>query len=93
MITSKENCLYKVGDVVMLKENLLLVKIVKTNKNRYGVIYPHLTEPKEFWVKEDELELKPLDYGRIIFEAYIEHRTKYKELIDRLYSPNFRERF
>ena len=92
-MTSKENRLYKVGDTVMLKENLLLVKIVKTKRNRYGVIYPHLTEPKEFWVNENELELKPLDYGRIIFEAYIEYRAKYKELIDRLYSPNFRKRF
>ena len=29
----------------MLKENLILVKIVRTKKNKYGVIYPHLTEP------------------------------------------------
>lgn len=92
-MTGKENCLYKVGDILMLKENLILVKVIKTNKNKYCVIYPHLTKPNGFWVKEYELEEKPFNYGQIIFEAYIEYRTKYKELIDRLYSPNYRERY
>lgn len=84
---------YNIDDIVMLKENLILVKITKVNKNKYGVIYPHLLEPKEFWVKEDELEEKPFDYNRIIFEAYIEYRNKYEKLIDRLYSPSIRERY
>ena len=77
----------------MLKENLILVKIVKTNKNKYGVIYPHLEEPKELWVNENELEEKPVNYEQKIFKAYIEYRIKYENLIDRLYSPHFRERY
>lgn len=85
---------YNIGDIVMLKENLLLVKIIKTNrKNEYGVIYPHLTEPQEFWVNENELEEKSINYEQKIFEAYIEYRIKYKNLIDRLYSPSIRERY
>lgn len=92
-MTNKENYLYKVGDILMLKENLILVKVVKTKRNKYGVIYPHLTDPKEFWVNENELEEKPSNYEKKIFEAYIEYRTKYEKLIDRLYSPKFRERY
>jgi len=77
----------------MLKENLLLVKVVRIDKNKYWCIYPHLEESKPFSVKENELEEKPIDYQQKIFEAYIEYRFKYKELINRLYTPNFRERY
>lgn len=85
---------YNIGDIVMLKDNLILVKIIKTNKrNEYGVIYPHLTESHEFWVNENELEEKPFNYEQKIFKAYIEYRNKYEKLIDRLYSPSIRERY
>jgi len=92
-MASKENYLYKVGDTLMLKENLILVKVVKTHKNKYCVIYPHLIDPGEFWVSESELAEKPLNYEQRIFEAYIEYRAKYEKLIDRLYSPHFREKY
>lgn len=85
---------YNIGDIVMLKDNLILVKIIKINKkNEYDVIYPHLENPHDFWVKENELEEKPFNYNQKIFEAYIEYRSKYKELIARLYTPSVRERY
>ena len=77
----------------MLKENLILVQIVKIKNHKYCVYYPHLENPQNFWVNEDELEEKPFNYEQKIFEAYLEYRTKYEKLIDRLYSPNFRERY
>ena len=85
---------FNIGDRVILKENLIIVEITKTNKqNEYGVIYPHLTEPREFWVNEDELEEKPIDYDQKIFNGYIEYYYKYHNLLDRLYSASKRKRF
>lgn len=85
---------FHIGDRVILKENLIVVEITKIDKkNKYGVIYPHLKAPDEFWVKEDELEKKPIDYQQIIFNAYIEYRFKYYDLLDRLYSAGRRERY
>lgn len=84
---------YNIGDIAMFKKNLLLVKIIKTNKkNEYCVYYPHLENPHNFWVKEEELEEKPFNYNEIIFKAYLEYRTKYYNLIDTLYSPSVKER-
>ena len=85
---------FNIGDRVILKENLVIVEIVKMNKkDEYGVIYPHLKEPHEFWVKEDELEEKPINYDQKIFNAYIEYYYKYNQLLERLYSASKRKRF
>jgi len=92
-MTSKEY-LFKVGDKVVLKENLLIVEIVKLGKkNEYEVLYPHLREKNTFWVKENELQEKPYDYNEKIFMAYIEYRVKYYDLLKRLYSPSVRDRY
>lgn len=84
---------YHINEIVMLKKNLILVQIVKIKNQKYCVYYPHLEDPQNFWVNENELEEKPFNYEQKIFEAYLEYRTKYEKLIDRLYSPNFRERY
>ena len=92
-MTSKEY-LFKVGDKVVLKENLLIVEIVKLGKkNEYEVFYPHLKEKNTFWVKENELQEKPYDYNEKIFMAYIEYRVKYYDLLKRLYSPSVRDKY
>lgn len=45
-MASKENYSYKVGDILKLKENLILVKIIKSEQ---GIIRRHyiLTETKD----------------------------------------------
>lgn len=89
--------LFKIGDRVMLKENLLIVEIkdilVKKNKYEYKVFYPHLSDPHIFMCYEDELEEKPIDYNQIIFDAYIEYRCKYEDLLKRLRSPSVRQNY
>lgn len=91
-MSTKENK-FNVNDIVMFKNNLILVKIIKIKNNEYGVVYPHLKDPQEFWVDEDKLEEKPYNYDEKIFKAYIEYKYKYEELCNRLYSPSKRERY
>lgn len=92
--------LFDVDDIVMLKDNLLLVKIksihIKKHRYSYRVFYPHLFEEGElintFEVIENDLCGKPTDYDQIIFNAYIEYRHKYEKLLERLKSPQYREK-
>lgn len=84
---------YKIGDRLVLKENFIIVEIAYAYKNKYEVFYPHLTTPKFFTVKEDELMEKPPNYAEKIFELYLEYRHKYYDLLDKLYTPNYRERY
>jgi len=87
--------LFKIGDRVMLKENLLIVEIndifCEKNKYKYKVFYPHLVSAHYFVCYEDELEEKPFDYNQIIFNAYIEYRHKYEDLLERLKAPSVRQ--
>lgn len=86
--------LFKVGDIVMFKENLFMVKIgdvtVKRNKYVYKVRYNHKDYggPNYGWfeVYEDELEEKPFDYERLLLNAYLEYRCKYEGLLKSLTS-------
>lgn len=80
--------LYKVDDVVMFKDNLLMVVIgeilVKRNKYWYRVRYNHLHFENEkvgwFNVSEEELETKPLNYESLLMEKYIDYKLKYEHL-------------
>lgn len=84
---------YNIGDIVMLKENLILVKISKIKRSKYCVYYPHLKNPHDFWIDEDKLQKKPFNYEEKIFEAYIDYRYKYEELCRRLLSPSVRDKY
>jgi len=90
--------LFKENSIVMLKENKLLVKITKVliPKNikkaeiQYSVCYNHFypdnVYASDFVVKESELEEKPKDYDKVIFNAYLEKLVelqKLKELLKR----------
>ena len=88
------NFKYKAGDRVILKQNLLIVEIVKSffdkreKKKAYSVRYPHLEKSYyTFAAYEDELEEKPYNYDQLIFNAYIEYLYKYNELLQKLYKP------
>jgi len=91
--------MFKIGERVMLKENLLIVEIydifVEKNKYKYKVFYPHLINGKDFLFVcyEDELGEKPIDYDQIIFNAYVEYRHKYYELLERLRLPSIRQNY
>lgn len=83
--------LFKEGDVVMLKENCLLVVIVgiSVNKNRYRYVvhYNHIKEKALFGgfsVSEEELQQKPIDYESVLLEKYLEYRIKYEDLLNGL---------
>lgn len=84
--------LFKKGDVVMLNDNLLMVEIgdVKVIKNqyRYLVRYSHKRWEDNgcgwFPAYESELRERPLDYGELVFEKYIEYRSKYENLLRQL---------
>lgn len=95
---------FTIGQRVMFKENLLIVEIkdilVEKNKYKYKVFYPHLysanyadSENVYFMCFEDEIEAKPIDYNQIIFNAYIEYKCKYEDLLKRLSSPSVRRRY
>ena len=82
---------YKEGDVVMLKDNLLLVQIIKPIKKfgrkYYNVAYNHMKYEKGFegfLVSEEDLADKPLDYAETIFYGYLELMQKYNNLRDML---------
>lgn len=80
--------LYKVNDVVMFKDNLLMVVIgeiyVKQNKYWYRVRYNHNYYENKmigwFNVSEEELETKPLNYESLLMEKYIDYKWKYEHL-------------
>ena len=82
---------FNLGDVVMFKENALLVEVgkyfVKKNKYYYKVRYSHMYHDSDYgWfdVCEDELEEKPINYESVIFEKYIEYLCKYQSLLNHL---------
>ena len=80
--------LFKIDEVVMLKENLLMVVIeeifIKRNEYYYRVRYNHkYYENKNigwFNVSEKELEYQPLNYESLLMEKYIEYKWKYEHL-------------
>ena len=78
---------YKVGDIVMLKENLLKVEIVEIKQpffsgTRFVVKYAHLDrEWGTFKVSIREIEDVPIDYDQVIFDAYIKLLTEHKNLL------------
>lgn len=84
--------LFKENSIVMLKENKLLVKItkvlipkkIKKAEIHYSVCYNHLYSDnvyvEDFVVKESELEEKPFDYDKVIFDAYISALVELKNL-------------
>ena len=82
--------LYKEGDIVILKENLLKVKIVKIKEpffsgTRFLVKYAHLDDDLDnigcFLVSIRDIEEVPFDYDQKIFDAYVDLLVKYKELL------------
>ena len=86
---SKKDVKYKVGDIVMLKENLLKVEIVAIKKpffsgTRFIVRYAHL--PKKlyndtFGVSIREIDDVPYDYNQEIFNAYVKLLVEHKNLL------------
>lgn len=81
---------YSVGQVVMLKENKLLVKVLhkftKGGRKMYEVAYTHHKNCEDygFYVFEEELQEEPYDYNAVIFNEYIELLMKYKNLVNAL---------
>ncbi len=83
---------YKEGDIVILKENLLKVKIVKIKQpffsgTRFVVRYAHLDNLEgigEFAVSIREIDDVPFDYNQEIFNAYIHLLTKHETLLKML---------
>ena len=81
---------YNVGQVIMLKENKLLVKVlnqyIKCGRKMYEVAYNHHKncENYGFTVFEEDLQEKPYDYNAFIFNEYIELLMKYKKLVNAL---------
>lgn len=81
--------LYKVNDVVMFKDNLLMVVIgkifVKQNRYCYSVRYNHQHYQNGmvgwFDVFEEELETKPFNYESLLVEKYIDYRCRYEHLL------------
>ena len=88
---------YIVGQVVMLNENKLLVKVLKKftrgGRKMYRVAYTYHEncENYGFNVFEEELQEKPYDYNSIIFNEYVELLTKYKNLVNALHRGKFEE--
>ena len=78
---------YKVGDIVMLKENLLKVEIVEIKQpffsgTRFVVKYAHLDRDwGTFKVSIREIEDVPIDYDQVIFDAYIKLLTEHRNLL------------
>jgi len=83
---------FEIGDVVMLKENVLMVEIgdikIKSHRYLYKVRYAHLyrscAEEGWFEVFEDELQYKPHNYEELLLDGYITYRYKYETLIRNL---------
>lgn len=81
---------YTVGQVVMLKENKLLVKVldqfIKNGRKMYTVAYAHHKNCEDygFTAFEEDLQEKPYDYNSFIFNEYIELLMKYKNLVNAL---------
>lgn len=87
---------FDVGQIVILKESGLKVRIVKTRvrknsqtkrkENVYDVIYAHLDAEyyDYFTVTEDMVAEVPSDYNKYIFEKYISLLVKYDKLIKML---------
>ena len=95
----KNEPLFKEDQKVMLKENLFIAK-VKTVKhhrfkeNEYEIYYTIDNNTKDyscyngpdhsFWVKESEIEVIPFDRQKLVWEAYLNYRYKYKNLVEEL---------
>ncbi len=81
---------YNVGDIVMLKENKLRVKVlsqfIKDGRKTYKVSYAHQKNCEDygFYAFEEELQEEPYDYSAVIFNEYIELLMKYKNLVNAL---------
>jgi len=81
--------LFNIGDIVILKDNLLAVEIkdifVKAKRYCYHVRYHHKNWANNihgwFAVFEDELMGKPYNYESLLIEKYIEYRYKYEQLL------------
>ena len=79
---------YKIGQVVMLKENKLLVKVLKQftkgGRKMYIVAYAHHKNCEDYGFSafEEDLQEKPYDYNSFIFNEYIELLMKYKNLVN-----------
>ena len=78
---------YKVGDVVILKENLLKVEIVEIKKpffsgTRFTVKYAHLHRDwGTFKVSIREIDDVPFDYDQEIFNAYVKLLVEHRNLL------------
>lgn len=83
---------YKEGDIVMLKENLLKVQIVRIKQpffsgTRFFVRYAHLpkdTHDDTFGVSIRDIEDVPFDYNEVIFNAYIKLLIEHSNLLKML---------
>lgn len=84
--------LYKAGDIVILKDNLLAVEIkevfIKAKRYCYSVRYAHKDWHGEDWgwfhVFENELEEKSIYYEQELMAKYIEYKSKYEQLLNQL---------
>jgi hypothetical protein len=81
--------LFNVGDLVMYKDNLLIVEIIsiKVEKNRYQYQAKYLSDKLhdyKMWFDESELTTKPIDYTERLMIAYLDYKNKYETLIRNL---------
>ena len=86
---------FKIGDVVMCKENKLLMRILSVSKKRpyvYTVAYAHLNDSYGFPIDETKLEEKPYHYDEIIFNAYLDCLDKLNNLTKDLYYGRVRDK-
>ena len=88
--------LFKIGDTVFLKDNLLPVEIrdifIKAKRYCYQVRYSHKhwKDSRLGWfeVFEDSLETRPVNYEARLMEKYIEYKCKYENLLFQLTRGN-----
>lgn len=79
--------LFKLGDTAMLKENKLKVHIMSCNeKDRsYNVHYlKNMPASCWFYVKETELAPLPINYDKVIYEAYVKLLIEKDKMLDYL---------
>ena len=78
--------LFGLGEVAVLKENKLKVRIMSCNeKDRsYTACYLNMPASCWFYVKETELALLPMNYDEVIYEAYVKLLIEKNNMLDYL---------
>jgi len=91
----EESPKFKIDDELVFKENLLIVRVVEVKRKHkryiYGVNYRHKHKKGDvlgkFYVEEYDLKYIPINFEDEIFEAYLDYRCKYENLVRELVAP------